>query len=887
MGNKKKTRKEEAAAVCAACRVACPKKHEPCVCTRVIFCSGACRQRALADGSHACTGAPSRRVNLAEQAREALRAEGSTGHFDNEAGHKEMALVSRQLSRPGGPLRPEVDEYVRCAENADLPDEQRSACAYHAGLAFKRRMLGRAQIAPGAAGRALMSQRHATTSNLVAGLGAVTFDSSGSEQVGVLEANELSFKYLSQAAQGGLGVAMQSLADNYEKGCGVRASMRMCREWYWRACLAQSVGAAAILDSKSVLVNEMMATLDMLGDMERRLAPGQGCISGGPNLCSLVLALHPDLAEKRFKLPPFAATAPSQHVGAAPRRGTCAAPLIGRSLIQAFAQQCDGLARRGSPVECAYGRRGIAAQATALSLGAASRSLDAQLFTLPPPPALRELYDDDEVRAWEGAAAFADFRVVCVHQNAQEHRNDGGASCRQCLKAGRARMAAVATGSVAISLSEELQGRGHLVIFRGSDGEATSETFKDYGRGEVEVALAALALSHVGVLLAHPLFVCQDPNLFWPLILSHGTIRAALEYVAPHLDWAHLGPLLPPLPADPLIAGAASGDVLRRCGSDVCLRLEADEGKGDFSKCARCRRRRYCSLGCQRADWNLHKSECKQVADASPTEPAAAAGEEVGAGGGAQTQAGSGGGEELAEDEEVILHGLVAKRELNGRVAVIAGRLKEGGRYPTKLGPDDDMLLAVKPANMHRLCVQVDRVKEGGSGGSGGAGAGGGSSGDDSAGRRADVRRVVCSPHGKECCDSCCLDLEIVNHLLVAFRRGKAGSGAQPQQQRLSRDEVERVAWGHFAKRPATETCGGELAGAGTGLRASPDAIDALPEGDRRAVMRAALQVEKPSLSVSACIAGMACWGAREHVIAQPEAIKYLQKLLCLCGAAQ
>ena len=52
----------------------------------------------------------------------------------------------------------------------------------------------------------------------------------------MLETDELSFKYLSIAAEGGIPLAMQSLADNYEKGCGVRKSMRMCREWY-NACI--------------------------------------------------------------------------------------------------------------------------------------------------------------------------------------------------------------------------------------------------------------------------------------------------------------------------------------------------------------------------------------------------------------------------------------------------------------------------------------------------------------------------------------------------------------------------------------------------------------------------------------------------------------------------
>ena len=48
--------------------------------------------------------------------------------------------------------------------------------------------------------------------------------------------------------------------------------------------------------------------------------------------------------------------------------------------------------------------------------------------------------------------------------------------------------------------------------------------------------------------LAHPLFVAQDPNFVWPLIEYHGTIRAALEYVAPYEDWdSRLAIIDPPL----------------------------------------------------------------------------------------------------------------------------------------------------------------------------------------------------------------------------------------------------------------------------------------------------------------------------------------------------
>ena len=225
-------------------------------------------------------------------------------------------------------------------------------------------------------------------------LEGISFDAAGAEPLGVLETNELSFRYLSQAAEGGIAIAMQSLADNYEQGCGVRKSMRMCREWYWRACLAQSVGASAIIDTKSVLVNEMMATSQMLDNVQSQLQPGQGFVSGGPNLCSLILALQRDLIHLGYQLPPFAAIAPSQQVGSRPQPGSAAPPMIGRKVLQEIERQVEKLARRGSRVSFQYGRRGIAAQATALSLGQASRALDAQLFVVPPDAACYEFFDE-------------------------------------------------------------------------------------------------------------------------------------------------------------------------------------------------------------------------------------------------------------------------------------------------------------------------------------------------------------------------------------------------------------------------------------------------------------------------------------------------------------
>ena len=205
-------------------------------------------------------------------------------------------------------------------------------------------------------------------------LEGISFDAAGAEPLGVLETNELSFRYLSQAAEGGIAIAMQSLADNYEQGCGVRKSMRMCREWYWRACLAQSVGASAIIDTKSVLVNEMMATSQMLDNVQSQLQPGQGFVSGGPNLCSLILALQRDLIHLGYQLPPFAAIAPSQQVGSRPQPGSAAPPMI--ACAKGVPCQLPTWAKRHCcPGYCAVARASLACSGRTALCRAAGRGL--------------------------------------------------------------------------------------------------------------------------------------------------------------------------------------------------------------------------------------------------------------------------------------------------------------------------------------------------------------------------------------------------------------------------------------------------------------------------------------------------------------------------------
>ena len=146
-----------------------------------------------------------------------------------------------------------------------------------------------------------------------------------------------------------------------------------------------------------------------------------------------------------------------------------------------------------------------------------------------------------------------------------------------------------------------------MAIIKRPDGTFYSESFKDYGRFEVEMVLAALIAlpDEISETFAYPLFIAQDPNLYWPLIYDHGCLRAAMAHVAPHIDWVErLGPIIPPPLPSPVVPGITTpGTLLRRCGNEACLRVEVGESqskkkaRGEISmmKCGRCARRVYCS----------------------------------------------------------------------------------------------------------------------------------------------------------------------------------------------------------------------------------------------------------------------------------------------------
>jgi hypothetical protein len=835
--NKKKKSKSESAVTCAQCSVKVYSRASiKCICTRVVFCSEACKGLALApSGRHSCTGPPDQVVNIDQRLRDLrtnpdsiFRDASLAQAWDEEYRRTISAPMTATIMRDGVASARVSMQDLSVNQSTHYADQGDVAFAYLAGIRFKNRILG-----------AMEFRRD----------GSMESDNTGqSHQLGVLETDELAFKYLSQAAEGNVALAMQSLADCYENGTGVEKSIRMCREWLWRASLLHSAGALLVLGNKSVIQNELIAQCQMLEHSP--VSPGQGMSLGGPNIGCLLVALHQPLSEQGYMLPAFASEAPTLRVGGRPCQGTTGpVAIIAMDSLKNVVIGMDQRIRNGNMVVPIYGRRGVGKAATAQTYGAASRPLDSLRFVVPPAPGCDETPTDDEVMHWEVAAAIGstvgnrygfrrNLEVACVHTD-----NTDVDYCLPCIVDARERLEVVSRGSVALSLQESLESRGHTAIFRLADGTVKSESFKDYGRGEVECGLAALVASQVADCydphIVHPLFVAQDPNFFWSLVFNHGSIRAALEYVAPHVDWdKKVGRVKSPLEQVPIISEGRPGHILLKCGNEMCLKLERDGSKVTFEKCSRCQRRHYCSQKCQKTDWALHRRECISAAEGrQPSEEPAIPSMAVK---GTDRSAMLNRRDSQPEvGEKVVIHSLVAKPELNGRLGPISGPLNAGGRYPVKI-VGHAATIGVKPTNFHRLAVSVvERQKK--------------------------ARKFECFEHGSEVCSDCSVDFSIANQLSKLCFTGVV----------LSRDTVERYADTHFASIEHPEIDFMNKSDA-----EFPFECQGLQSTEKRFLLKALLKSKDESLLVIAAISGMACFGGRSLSATRPSTIPHLEALL-------
>jgi MYND finger len=910
-GKKKAAPPSQAAVTCAQC--ARPIKKTalaiPCICTRVVFCSLECQELAFSSSSpsssssssglHAssCPGPPNDDViDMGQQMRE--REEGTTGwrmggsdgqtmvHSDADYQRRWKEEHCRDIKDPIAavllqqvllhnwtpsfdPSNPDMstDEYAKFA------DQGHACFAYLAGVRYKNRILGKMKT----------GDRRFTAENK-------GYASSAS---GILTTDQLAFKYLLQASEAGIGLAMQSLSECYEKGQGVRKSMLECREWLWHATLLDSAGAREMMDGRFILPIEYGAQSGILEQISQEVSPGQPIQLSGPNLASLMLVMNKELEAMEYRVPAFAGPIPTLTAGNPPRRGTdfasintttttTTAPafvqLIGINELQQVASLVAFCEHKGHAVRFNYGRRGVSKEATVQTYGPAERGIDNTLFRVPPLPACDERLEPDQVARWIAHAKEAELpemfaslsfmnpralKVHCVHAK----NNEGLLACQQCIDDACERLAAVSTGSVVLSIEEPLDCRGHVAIWRcksaamGDKGVFKSETFKAYGRGEVECLLASLVACGAKCFdakVAHPLFVAQDPNFFWPLIYNHGSIRAALEYVAPHVDWnVELGPIRAPLPdagfgiLKPSDESANdddedqpeifAGDLLRACGNDLCLNLEPNRSKGSFSICAKCERRSYCSPACQQADWPWHKREC--LAASSGRIPAQQ--DPLAASNSARRQ-----GHQLyfsppTVNEEVVVHGLVAKPEYNGRLGIITGDMS-AGRYPVKL-PNHPSTLAVKPSNFHRLGVHVHASSK----------------------SEKKTSRFRCAEHGNEVCVPCCLDFSIVNHL-CKLHAGNIATGS------LTKEAIEKISEMHFATITRADEDRETVFD-----KNFPMECQGLVDSEKRVVLKALLESSQPrSIHSVAAIAGLTCFGARAEVVSRPYAVMHLKELV-------
>ena len=439
-------------------------------------------------------------------------------------------------------------------------------------------------------------------------------ENNNADPKGVLETDCMAVKYFMQAAEAGCSHAMVSLSMKLSEGKGVQKNRIKSTKWAWKAVKLGEPGAGGVLDNQCMLSKDLMATINALdGALKTHaaLVRRHGMRSGGPNLAALLLSrwTQNGLIKNNFKFPPLGGPGAGRIdvVGATNMRQILSR-LQGTGLLDRFHFQ--------------YGRFGSNPNATAAAGGGSRRAVENQCLQLAKTPKLV----DQEIMTAEGISeSFENWTqmmtmiarfdpsvaALCPHMV----RPDGTicepapAVCLKCVNTAKQRLEAAINGAFAIENNPQHTNSSVVYEYR---GQRYNEEFKFYSGPEITCVLACLAADHDPPTLAHPCFIAQDPNLIWPTLLFYGSVRAALEHVAPKVDWVgspmwHLGPSLPGTPKPPLVPGAKPGDIVYRCGSDICCNLYRKKLK---SLCARCRRRFYCSTACQKADWAIHRREC-------------------------------------------------------------------------------------------------------------------------------------------------------------------------------------------------------------------------------------------------------------------------------------
>ena len=681
--------------------------------------------------------------NLSEEERVSVEARNARDKENTETVQKPLMNFILSKGVHGLQSRFSVWDLAKWADEGTSAGHQ--ACAFIAGSRFRHRLLGEMRL-----GGAMCN--------------------SGGDDIPVLESQELAFKYFEKAAKLGHGIAMQSLGTCFDEGVGVKSNRRRCNQWLWRSVLTGSGGAIELLDCRALLPLEIRANESIFQQAIQMLQPGQRMCLGGPNLGALLLVFHDILSRENFSLPPFAGDWATGTVNNQVKqmRGFPRTPLIGGEAAKEILGKVDMLRRQfGIGFMFSYLRRGAAKQATAQTRGKDSRSKDNQIFFQPPFAACDERFSEDMITRWHNQSEMLAYSpsdssrcayfTLCVHKEGTDNK---GGFCSKCEADAIERIDAIASGAVVLSLDEDMPHHGQAAIFRDKKGSLKIETWKTYAGGEAECVLATLAASGMPSYVS-PFYIAQDPNFLWPLIADHGSIRAAVEFVAPHIDWNDkIGPAkVNEQKQDPVIPGCRPGKYLRKCGNVFCNNLEHYKAE-TFQYCSRCNRRKYCSIECQRDDWPIHKLECmiaKDETEANPRIDDLALGDDDAEVKPLKHKL------KLIQGEDCVIHGLKGKPHYNGKIAII-GEPTSDGRIAVTLGYDDGNILSIKPTNLYCIGVFCRKRKK--------------------------KSRVFECKHGLDVCPDCCLDFTTINRLAKIKHDG---------QDMMSSTAIEQCEEIHFA----------------------------------------------------------------------------------------
>ena len=115
------------------------------------------------------------------------------------------------------------------------------------------------------------------------------------------------------------------------------------------------------------------------------------------------------------------------------------------------------------------------------------------------------------------------FLTMCSHQ--PQIPTPVG-KCKDFHDTAVKRTTAVAEGSYSVSITETVPTYGYGArYFTLKDGNLVLDTFKAYSQPEICSVLQCLMSNPADL---HPLYIAEDPNLYWPVIWFYGSVYNAL-----------------------------------------------------------------------------------------------------------------------------------------------------------------------------------------------------------------------------------------------------------------------------------------------------------------------------------------------------------------------